>query len=468
MRSRLAAERQSAVIGRLEPQFDSAAQEYVLAAYGDEGLEVMREPGRLNEHVRVLAERFAGVARDAGYEPESLGLTGRDSEARAERVLTAAVERLGREERDALELGRLEALMILAHAARNEAATAWHRFADHAPFHTWTYKTRDGRGSASLCETRLAPYELKDEAALRVAQNAGEHILRSRDKVQGWLTEVEAPLAVAAEAATRVYEMRERELAGNRLRLRLPVFEPAELARLEQAAVVARDHGLIDLVARCEDDRFGPVYAAQRAMGRAMRAVAVLNIEYAVPERYEQPIAAARLERLPEEERAVVSGWLGRHREAREAERAAARSFGEHLDAQANARVAEVSRAQEAQQQGQGRRQEPWGSVRPLLTEVEAGELYRVGLTKNDHGRRSWEQMTKYAVVAVGANKLRKGDPPGLYEWARDNKLPPDRGNEYERMLSGAPVLSHREAREQIREQNKELGRERTTRSPGR
>ncbi len=466
VRARLAAERRAAVLERLEPQFDSAAQAYVLAAYSDEGLEVMREPGRLNEHVRVLAERFAGVARAAGYEPESLGLMGRDSEARAERVLSDSVERLGREERDALELGRLEARMILARAVRSEAATAWHRFADHAPFHTWSYETLDGRGSASLCETRLAPYEETDEAALRVAENAGEHILRSRDKVQGWLTEVEAPLAVAAEAATRAYETRERELAGNRLRLRLPVFEPGELARLEEAAVATRDHELIELIARCEDDRFGPMYAAQRAMGRALRAVAVSNVEYAVPERYEQPIAAARLERLPEEDRAVVSGWLGRHREARVAERAAAHSFREHLDAQANLRVAEVSRMQE--QQGQ-RRPEVWGSVRPLLTEVEAGEIYRVVMTTDDHGRRSWEQMTKYAVVAVGADKLRKGDPPGLYEWARHNSVP-QLGSEYGRGISGM-VLSHSEARERIRQENKELGREHTTEtrsSPGR
>lgn len=82
----------------------------------------MCAPGRLNDHIRVLAERFSQVARDSGHEPERLGLDGRELEARAESVLSNAVERFGREERDSHELGRLEARMILACAVRDEAA----------------------------------------------------------------------------------------------------------------------------------------------------------------------------------------------------------------------------------------------------------------------------------------------------------------------------------------------------------
>jgi hypothetical protein len=206
------------------------------------------------------------------------------------------------------------------------------------------------------------------------------------------------------------------------------------------------------------------MYAAQRAMGRALRAVAVSNVEYAVPGRYEQPIAASRLERLPEEERRVVSGWLDRHLGARAAERAAAHSFLEHLDTQANARVAEITRALEErqQQEGQGhRRQELWGSVRPLLTEFEAGELYRVGLTKNGHGQREWNRMIMYAVVAVDADHRRGESLPGVDEWARHNRVP-QLGSEYGRGIS-EKVLSHSEARERIRQEKKELGREHMT-----
>lgn len=95
-KARLEKERRAEALERLEPQLESAARFYVRAAYHDEGLEVMSEPGRMNDHVRGLAERFSQVTRDAGHEPERLGLDGKELEERAERVLFEAVERFGR------------------------------------------------------------------------------------------------------------------------------------------------------------------------------------------------------------------------------------------------------------------------------------------------------------------------------------------------------------------------------------
>jgi hypothetical protein len=120
--TRLEAKRRVEALERLEPQLESAAQFYVRAAYRDEGLEVMRAPARLDDHVRVLAERYSQVARDAGHDPERLGLDGTGLESRAKSVLSDAVERFGREAHDTRELGRLEARMILACAVRDEAA----------------------------------------------------------------------------------------------------------------------------------------------------------------------------------------------------------------------------------------------------------------------------------------------------------------------------------------------------------
>ena len=57
---------------------------------------------------------------------------------------------------------------------------------------------------------------------------------------------------------------------------------------------------------------------------------------------------------------------------------------------------------------------------------------------------------------------------PEVYEWARGNKVP-QLGSEYGRGISQT-VLSHSEARERIRQENKEPGREHATetRSPPR
>ena len=98
------------------------------------------------------------------------------------------------------------------------------------------------------------------------------------------------------------------------------------MARLEEAAVITRDHELMALVARYEEETHGPPYAAARAMGRALRAVVVAHKEHAVPGRFEHPIAVERLGRLPELVRESLSEVSDRHRAARAAERAAGRS----------------------------------------------------------------------------------------------------------------------------------------------
>lgn len=456
VKARLEMERRAEASERLEPQLESAAQFYIRAAYRDEGLEVMCESARLNDHVRGLAERFSQVARDAGHEPECLGLAGKELEARADRVLSHAVARFGREEREAHDLGRFEARMILACAMRDEAAARGQRFADHAHFHEWTYDTLDGRGSTSLCENWLAYNEEADPAALLVALDAGRHVVRSMNDVQARLGEVEILRAGEAEAATHAYEARAMELSRPGVATRGPVFEPGELARLEESAVATRDHELIALVARCEEEMYGPDYAAARAIGRALRAAAVVHAEHAVPERFEHPVAAGRLERQPEQVRELLCDLLDRHRAARDAERAAAHSFRENLETQARERCGVAPRTQQQ------------GVVRPLLTETEAGEIYGMMVqTKDTNDRRRWEQRTMHAGVVIGEDKQREDNPPSLYEWARQNTSAVSRSSEYERGVGNTLVMSHSEARGLIRQQDKELGRHRTTPSRG-
>jgi hypothetical protein len=452
--ARLETERRAESLERLEPQLESAAQFCVRAAYRDEGLEVMRGPGRLNDHVRELAERFSQVACDAGHDPERLGLGGRELEERAGRALSEAVVRFGREERDSHDLGRLEARMVLACAVRNEAATRQQRFADHTHFHEWNYETLDGRGSTSLCEIWLAYNEETDPAARLVPHNAEQHIVRSINEVHARLTEAEATHSGEAEAATRAYEARAGELSSRGVTARGPVFEPGELTRLEEAAVITRDHELIALVARCEEEMYGAEHAAARAMGRALRAVAMVHAEYSLPERFEHPVAAGRLERLPGQVRDSLSELLDRHGAAREAERGAALSFREGLYAQARERAGEASRT-------------PPGAIRPLLTEAEACGIFGRVLAMNTHERRSWERMTMHAKVAVEADGPQKS-LPSLHEWARQNTTASSRRSEYQRGIGDATVLSHREARANIRQQEKELGRGRPTPSRGR
>lgn len=453
-KARLETERRAESLERLGPQLESVAQFYVRAAYREEGLEAMREPGRLKDHIRGLAERFSQVALDAGHDPERLGLGGRKLEERAGRALSDAVERFGREERDSHELGRLEARMVLACAVRNEAAARRQRFADHAHFHEWSYETLDGRGSTSLCEIWLAYNEEIDPAARLVAQDAEQHIVRSINEVYTRLTEVEATHSGEAEVATRAYEARAQELSHRGVNICGPVFESGELTRLEEAAVVTRDHKLIGLVARSEEEMYGEEYAAARAMGRALRAVAVVHAEHALPERFEHPVATERLERLPGHVRDSLSELLVRHRNAREAERGTALSFREGLDTQSRERAGESSRTLTSR-------------IRPLLTEAEAGEIFGRGLTMNAHQRRSWERMTMHAKVAVEAADPQKS-LPSLNEWARQNTLASSRGSEYQRGVGDTMVLSYREARAIIRQQEKEIGRGRPTPSRGR
>jgi hypothetical protein len=345
--------------------------------------------------------------------------------------------------------------MILACAVRDEATARVQRFADHAHFHEWSYETLDGRGSTSLCENWLSFNEGLDPATLLVALDAGQHIVRSMDDVRARLTEVETLRAVEAEAATRAYEARAAELPRPGVATRGPLFEPGELARLEEAAVATRDHELIALVARCEEEMYGPEHAAARAMGRELRAAAVAHAEHIVPERFEHPVVAGRLERQPEQVRELVSELLDRHGAAREAERSAALSFRVNLETQAGERAGEAART-------------PRGNVRPLLTEAEAGEVFAMALTMSTHERRSWEQKTKNAEVAVGGDTSRATSPPSLHEWARRNTSASGLGSEYERGVGDTLVLGHSEARAIVRQQNKEHGRDRSTPSRGR
>jgi hypothetical protein len=237
----------------------------------------------------------------------------------------------------------------------------------------------------------------------------------------------------------------------------VPVFEPGELARLEEAAVITRDHELIALVARCEEATYGPEYAAARAMARALRAVVVVHDEHGVPERFEHPVAAKRFERLPVQVREALSERLDRHRAAREAERAAALSFRENLAAQASERAGAASRPQQQR-----------GPIRPLITEVEAGEIHGLALRMGARERRSWGQTTMHAEVAVDGDKLRGAGLPSLEEWARQYRVASSRVSEYERSVGDATVLSHRDAQALVRQQQKEHGQDRPKPSRGR
>lgn len=447
-KARFETERRAEALERLEPQLESAAQFYVRAAYRDEGLEAMREPSRLNNHVRELAERFSLVIRDAGHDLEHLDLGGSELKSRSERAVFDAVERFGREEHEARELGRLEARMILACAIRDEAAARLQRFDDHSPFYNWSYQTLDGRGSASLCEMRLALYDNTDRIAQLVAESAGPHIEDSVGEVHARLSADETLRAREAEAATLAYEARAVELAGLGVRTRVPTFEPNELARLEESAVVTRDHELIALVASCEEELYGPEYAAARALGRSLRAVALAHAEHTVPEKFEHPVAAGRLAGLPGQERESLSVMLDRHQAAREAERSATLSFRVNLETQAVERTSEVVGTQQQ------------GAVRPLLTEAEAREVFGMALAMSTNERRSWEQRTMHAEVAVEGRKSQETGHPSLHEWARQNLLTVNRGNEYERGVGNTMLMSHSEARAIIRQQDKGLGRD--------
>jgi hypothetical protein len=203
-------ERRTQALERLEPHLESAAETYVYAAYEAEGLRGLSQPEQFDEHIQILAERFAQVTRDAGYVPERLGLTGPELETRAESVLSDAVGRFTREEPIARELGRLEAQMILACAERDAATTRRLRFDDHYPIHNWTYQTLEEKGSTSLCELRFAPYEITDRAERLVAESARNEIERSIDEVRAHYTGKEAPLIEAAATATQSYEARVR------------------------------------------------------------------------------------------------------------------------------------------------------------------------------------------------------------------------------------------------------------------
>jgi hypothetical protein len=102
------------------------------------------------------------------------------------------------------------------------------------------------------------------------------------------------------------------------------------------------------------------------------------------------------------------------------------------------------------------------------LTEVEAAEIYARMLTTGTHERRSWEQVTMYAEVIVKGDGQRGGRSPSLTEWGRQNMAAVNRGSEYVRGVGDATVMSHSEARAIIRQQERELGRNRPTPSRGR
>lgn len=449
VKARLEEERRTEALRLLLPQFDSAARLYLHAAYHDEGLGRMREPSRRREHVRELAERFSRAANEAGHDPERLGLARGQLEARAGGAVMEAVERFGREERETFELGRLEARMILACAERDEAATRLRRFADHAPFHTWGYRTRDGHGSTSLCEALFTLNDETDRAALLVAEDAAGHVTRRIDQGQAELVEVVTTRAAEATAATHAYEAREAELSRPEVTTRGPVFEPGELKRLEEAAFVTRDPALTGLVARREEEVYGPEYAASRALGRALRAAAVWGAEHDLPARYERPVAPGRLDGLREPAREFLSSQLDRHRAAREAERAAADSFRTGVEAQANVRAGAAPRT-------------PRGTPTPLVTEAEAREIFARWGGMSTQQRRSWDRMTMYAEVAVEGDGRDRGGTRSLQEWAIRNIASITCGSEYERFIGDAKVLSYNDARGIVRQREKDHSRNRS------
>ena len=75
----------------------------------------------------------------------------------------------------------------------------------------------------------------------------------------------------------------------------------------------------------------------------------------------------------------------------------------------------------------------------------------------NTHERRSWERITMHAKVAVETDGSQK-NLPSLHEWARQNTTASSRGSEHQRGVGDTLVLSHREARAIIRQQEKEQG----------
>jgi hypothetical protein len=446
VRARREEERRAEALLQLLPEFEAAARLYLRDAYRDEGLEGMREPSRRREHVRGLAERFSQAAGNAGHDPAGLGLTREHLEARAGRALTDAVERFGREELETCELGRLEARMILACAERDGAEARLLRFVDHAPFHTWGYRTREGAGSTSLCESLLFAAETADRAALLVAQDAAGHIERRVQEEEDRLAGVAAERADEADAAARTYEARAGRALEPEVTTRGPVFEPGELKRLEEAAFVTRDPELTGLVARCEEGMYGREYAAARALGRVLRAAAVWDAEFNLPGKYEYPAAAARLDRLGEEARGLLSEMLDRHRAAREAERAAADTFRTGVEAQADERAGAALRT-------------PHGHPVPLVTEAEAREIFARRAGMSDHQQRSWDKMTMYAEVAVEGGGPGGAQTRSLHKWALRNIASITRTSEYDKFMGDAKALSYNDARAIVRQQEKERGR---------
>jgi hypothetical protein len=100
----------------------------------------------------------------------------------------------------------------------------------------------------------------------------------------------------------------------------------------------------------------------------------------------------------------------------------------------------------------------------PLLTEVEAGEVYRMSLEMGAHERRSWGPNTRHAEVAVLDERRGGASRQALDEWARQHPFP-SRASEYGRGLGDEKVLSHREAKAIIRQEDREIGRASPTRS---
>jgi hypothetical protein len=74
-----------------------------------------------------------------------------------------------------------------------------------------------------------------------------------------------------------------------------------------------------------------------------------------------------------------------------------------------------------------------------------------------------------HAEVAVGAvDSARGSHHQSLHDWARQNTFAVNRRSEYERGVGNTMVLSHRQARAIVRQQEKELGRDRPRPSRGR
>jgi hypothetical protein len=242
----------------------------------------------------------------------------------------------------------------------------------------------------------------------------------------------------------------------------IPLFEPEELARLDEAAVVTRDYGLIEIVADCEEKWYGVKYATARALGRALRALTVLHSEYLVPKKFENPVGLQRLDKMDEADREVVAGWLARHSAAREAEQTRARTYREQLVTQASERVGVAERLSPSQQQ----QREP---IRPLVTEIEAVEIHSKRMTLHKQGRESWGQETMHTMVVLDRERMGSEKTQPLSKWERDQMFSHDRGQEYERgVVSEYRVLSLREAREIIRQHDKDRGLDRDTQKPHR